>query len=79
MAGCHHAGSTVHVEANVAALSETGLATVNTHPDTQLVSVRPPMVCKRSLCVGGGGNRSVRGLKDDEESVSLGVDLVAVM
>ncbi len=69
----------MHVEAYVPAVNETGLATVNTHPHTQFMSVRPPMVCKRSLRLGGGSNRGVRGLEDDEESVTLDVDLVAVM
>src|SRR5262249_61625835 len=71
-----HGGDTrtlVHVEADVTFLGQPWLARVQPHPHANR------SVGKRALAIGSRGDRVRRKSEDDEERITLRVDLDAVV
>jgi len=75
----HHACRAMYIKADVAAVDESRLAAVYAHPNSQLMLLTPRVLCKRTLRVRRCGDGVVRGTKDDEERITLSVDLVPIV
>jgi hypothetical protein len=74
-----HAGSPVHVEADVAVGSRRGLTGVEPHPNADDFLVRPRMRRERALRLRRGSRRGAGGGERDEERVTLGAEFGSVM
>ena len=72
VAGRHHAGRLVDVEADVAAVHLARLAGVHAHAHADLVAVRPVVAGERALPVRGRRDGVAGRLEGDEELVALG-------
>jgi hypothetical protein len=77
VAGGHDARCAVDAEPDVVGLGERGLARMQSHPHPENGPLRPRVLGKRTLAVGGGGDRVLGPSEDDEEGVALSADLVS--
>src|SRR5262245_53176534 len=66
-------------EPGVPPIRRNRLTGVDSHPDSQLRSVGPFLLCERPLRVDCGENRFARVCERDEEGIALGVDFVPAM
>src|SRR5258708_32746483 len=74
--GAHDAGSTMHIQANIALGGELRLTSVQPYTYTHCCTLRPGMAGKSALSIGCCGDSISSAGEDDEECVTLGVDLL---
>src|SRR5258708_31510456 len=74
--GAHDAGSTMHIQANIALGGELRLTSVQPYTYTHCCTLRPGMAGKSALSIGCCGDSISSAGEDDEEGVTLGVDLL---
>jgi hypothetical protein len=77
--GCGDACGAMDIQANVALVGEQGLTHVQAHPHAHSRPRWPGVLCQNTLGLGSGPNGVSRASKRDEECVTLGIHLVAVM
>src|SRR5947209_2155866 len=78
VADAHQAGGQVDVEAHVAIFGGLGIAGMNAHTHAHSNLIRPVGGAQSALGGHGGRYRINSPLKDDEEGVTLRINLVAV-
>jgi len=77
--GARHPGGSVDVEAEIVVADQGGLPGMHAHSNPHARSLRPGVRVDRPLGTGRPGAGGDGAGKDDEERVSLGVDLSALV